>query len=112
MVEDTRAHRAETSLMPSPLSERPALRRSETPIERVLPFVRTLRGYGAAPFRADFVAGITVALFTIPQAMAYALIAGFPPAAGIATAVAASEPAPVARSRTRRHRGCTGSRRC
>jgi SulP family sulfate permease len=36
------------------------------------------------------VAGLTVALFTIPQAMAYALVAGFPPSAGIMTAVVAS----------------------
>jgi SulP family sulfate permease len=50
----------------------------------------TLRGYGARELRPDLIAGITVALFTIPQAMAYALIAGVPPAAGIATAVAAS----------------------
>jgi SulP family sulfate permease len=36
------------------------------------------------------VAALTVALFTIPQAMAYALIAGFSPFAGIVTAIAAS----------------------
>jgi SulP family sulfate permease len=36
------------------------------------------------------IAGLTVALFTIPQAMAYALIAGFPPSAGITTAIVAS----------------------
>ena len=35
-------------------------------------------------------AGLTTALFAVPQAMAYALIAGFPPASGIATAVVAS----------------------
>lgn len=40
--------------------------------------------------RHDLMAGLTVALFTIPQAMAYALVAGFPPSAGIMTAVAAS----------------------
>ncbi|CAK0774392.1 sulfate permease, SulP family [Gammaproteobacteria bacterium] len=40
--------------------------------------------------RRDLIAGLTVALFTIPQAMAYALIAGFPPAVGITTAVVAS----------------------
>jgi len=57
---------------------------------RVLPFVAGLRDYKPAYFRADLVAGLTTALFTIPQGMAYALIAGFPPAAGIATAVAAS----------------------
>lgn len=90
MAEDSRARGAETSLLPSPLSERPGVRRGDTRLERLLPFVRTLRGYDGAQFRADFVAGLTVALFTIPQGMAYALIAGFPPAAGIATAVAAS----------------------
>jgi sulfate permease, SulP family len=57
---------------------------------RVLPFLATLRGYGAHELRPDLIAGVTVALFTVPQAMAYALIAGVPPAAGIATAVAAS----------------------
>jgi SulP family sulfate permease len=49
-----------------------------------------LRGYDAATARRDGVAALTVALFTIPQAMAYALIAGMPPVAGIWAAVAAS----------------------
>ncbi len=53
-------------------------------------FFGRFQAYGPATFRADFIAGITVALFTIPQAMAYALIAGFPPAVGILTAVVAS----------------------
>ncbi|HEX5660085.1 MAG TPA: SulP family inorganic anion transporter, partial [Polyangiales bacterium] len=57
---------------------------------RLLPFLATFRGYGTAQLRPDLIAGVTVALFTVPQAMAYALIAGVPPAAGIATAVAAS----------------------
>ncbi|HEY6878417.1 MAG TPA: SulP family inorganic anion transporter [Polyangiales bacterium] len=56
----------------------------------LLPFVRTLRGYGMRELRPDLIAGLTVALFAVPQAMAYALIAGVPPAAGIATAVAAA----------------------
>ncbi|HTF33076.1 MAG TPA: SulP family inorganic anion transporter [Myxococcota bacterium] len=47
-------------------------------------------GYCAAWARRDAVAALTVALFTIPQAMAYALIAGMPPAAGIWAAVVAS----------------------
>jgi SulP family sulfate permease len=38
----------------------------------------------------DLIAGLTVALFTVPQAMAYALIAGFPPSVGIITAIVAS----------------------
>ncbi len=62
----------------------------ESRVERVLPFVRTLRDYKWAYLKPDFVAGLTTALFTIPQGMAYALIAGFPPAAGLATAIAAS----------------------
>src|SRR5271157_325691 len=47
-------------------------------------------GYRASWARRDAVAALTVALFTIPQAMAYALIAGMPPAAGIWAAVVAS----------------------
>ncbi len=62
----------------------------EGKLERAFPFVRTIRGYKAAYLRRDFVAGLTTALFTVPQGMAYALIAGFPPSAGIATSVAAS----------------------
>ena len=58
--------------------------------ERIFPLLTTLRGYQRSDFRHDFVAGLTTALFTIPQGMAYALIAGFPPSAGLATAVAAS----------------------
>lgn len=57
---------------------------------RWFPLLPILRGYGGALAKRDIVAGLTVALFTIPQAMAYALIAGFPPALGIATAVVAS----------------------
>jgi sulfate permease, SulP family len=57
---------------------------------RMFPFVETFRGYRLEHLRPDFVAGLTTALFAIPQAMAYALIAGFPPSAGIATAIVAS----------------------
>lgn len=46
--------------------------------------------YDRATARSDLIAGLTVALFTIPQAMAYALVAGFAPTAGIMTAVVAS----------------------
>lgn len=90
MAEDSSSRAVPTtSLLPSPLSERP-VGRTETRLERLFPFLRTLEGYRGPQLRADFVAGLTVALFTIPQGMAYALIAGFPPAAGISTAVAAS----------------------
>lgn len=59
-------------------------------LERLLPLVRTLRTYRWGYLRPDFIAGLTTALFTIPQSLAYALIAGFPPVAGLSTAVAAS----------------------
>jgi SulP family sulfate permease len=66
-------------------------RPSEAPLfERVFPFVRTLRDYRREYVRPDLVAGLTVALFAIPQAMAYALVAGFPPSAGLSTAVIAA----------------------
>jgi SulP family sulfate permease len=87
---ETRAPR----LTPPPASLPPLFPRS-TPrtgslLDRVLPMLRPLRGYRWAFARPDFVAGLTTALFTVPQSLAYALIAGFPPAAGLSTAVAAA----------------------
>lgn len=77
--------------MPSVLGGRRSRSRAPKPLaERVLPFTRTLRSYRLSNLRPDLIAGLTTALFTIPQSLAYALIAGFPPAAGVATAVAAS----------------------
>jgi sulfate permease, SulP family len=77
------------SLLPSPFAR--GTREAKEPwLERLLPFVRTLRDYDMGKLRPDFVAGLTTALFAVPQAMAYALIAGFPPGAGIATAAVAS----------------------
>ena len=43
--------------------------------------------YDAATFRRDLVAGLTVAAVAVPQAMAYALIAGIPPQYGLFTAI-------------------------
>lgn len=56
-------------------------------IQRWVPAVASLRGYGLADARADFVAGLTVAATAVPQAMAYALIAGLPPEIGLYTAI-------------------------
>ncbi|MEZ4323835.1 MAG: SulP family inorganic anion transporter [Polyangiales bacterium] len=79
------------SVLPPPLNPKPPLLKAGEPRWfRAFPFMRTLREYQRGNLRPDFVAGLTTALFTIPQGMAYALIAGFPPAAGLATAVAAS----------------------
>ena len=91
MSKDSPPNSAPPSLFPSPLAlERAAGRPAAALSERLLPLVRTLRDYRLAKLRPDFVAGLTTALFTVPQAMAYALIAGFSPAGGIATAVVAS----------------------
>lgn len=62
----------------------------ESALVRLFPLARTIRGYRAGAARHDLIAGLTVALFTIPQAMAYAIIAGIPPAAGIFGAAVAS----------------------
>jgi SulP family sulfate permease len=46
-------------------------------LRRFFPFLRWLP-YSAGSFRADFLAGLTVALVLVPQSMAYAQLAGLP----------------------------------
>ena len=46
-------------------------------LSRLFPFLRWLP-YGSDKLRADFVAGLTVALVLVPQSMAYAQLAGMP----------------------------------
>jgi sulfate permease, SulP family len=46
-----------------------------------------VRGYDRAWLRGDLVAGVTVAAMLIPQAMAYAALAGMPPITGLYAAV-------------------------
>src|SRR5476649_2760285 len=43
------------------------------------PLVAELRAYSREKFNADLLAGANVALVSIPQAVAFALIAGLPP---------------------------------
>ncbi len=43
--------------------------------------------YGRAALRKDLIAGITVAAISLPQAMAYALIAGIDPRFGLYSAI-------------------------
>jgi len=50
---------------------------------RLLPFLSWLKGYGLPDFRADLVAGLTVGVILIPQAMAYAMLAGMPAVYGL-----------------------------
>lgn len=53
-------------------------------MHRIFPFLRWLPELGQpGVLRADMVAGITVALILVPQAMAYAALAGLPPVYGL-----------------------------
>jgi SulP family sulfate permease len=50
---------------------------------RVMPGVALLRTYRVGWLRGDVLAGVTVAAYLVPQVMAYAQIAGLPPAIGL-----------------------------
>jgi SulP family sulfate permease len=54
---------------------------------RVVPAADSLRSYGRHALRADLLAGLTVAAVAVPQAMAYAMVAGLPPEYGLYTAI-------------------------
>ena len=47
-------------------------------IKKVFPFLEWFKRYDGTSFRADALAGLTVALVLIPQSMAYAQLAGLP----------------------------------
>jgi MFS superfamily sulfate permease-like transporter len=47
-------------------------------IKRIFPFLEWFSGYNLGLFKADALAGLTVALVLIPQSMAYAQLAGLP----------------------------------
>jgi SulP family sulfate permease len=48
-----------------------------------VPIVDVLRGYQRVDFNHDLVAGLVVGMITVPQAIAYAFLAGLPPEAGL-----------------------------
>jgi len=52
-------------------------------LHRFFPFLAWFKGYQLPTFRNDALAGITVAVVLIPQAMAYAMLAGLPPVYGL-----------------------------
>lgn len=54
------------------------------------PFKKELEAYSWETFRSDAFAAMTVALLTVPQAMAYALLAGLPLSCGIFAAIYSS----------------------
>ncbi len=47
------------------------------------PFIRDFRAYSWGFLRKDIVSGIAVALLSLPQGIAYSIVAGLPPSAGI-----------------------------
>lgn len=56
---------------------------------RHIPIVGWARDYDRGAFRGDLTAGLTVAVMLVPQAMAYANLAGLPPVTGLYAAIAA-----------------------
>jgi SulP family sulfate permease len=65
----------------------PGLSRPWQALFRYVPALDSLRHYSWSTLRADAVAGLTVATVAVPQAMAYAFIAGLPPVYGLYTAI-------------------------
>lgn len=60
---------------------------SPSPLRRLFPFLAWRLHITRATLRADLVAGLTVALVAIPQALAYAQLAGLPPYYGLYAAL-------------------------
>lgn len=58
-----------------------------TGLTRYMPILSWLPGYPAGWLRFDLIAGLTAAAVVIPQAMAYAAIAGLPVQVGLYTAL-------------------------
>lgn len=59
----------------------------KTPAISLYPFKNEFRNYGFRFFTRDFLAAIAVAFMTIPQSIAYSLLAGLPPTAGLFSAI-------------------------
>ena len=83
------------------------------PADRVqpAPFLSDARAYSSVKARADLVAGLTVAVFAIPQAMAYATLAGLPPVHGLYAAIGMSIVAALWGASPFSNAGPTNSRR-
>ena len=57
--------------------------RASTGLARWVPIVKWVRAYRAADFPGDAIAGVIVAIMLVPQAMAYAMLAGLPAQVGL-----------------------------
>ena len=60
---------------------------SRATLARRIPAIESLRNYSWQTLGSDTMAGLTVAAVAVPQAMAYAQIAGIPPQYGLYTAI-------------------------
>lgn len=60
-----------------------------TKLRRLFPPSDWARGYGAREWRQDLLAGVVVVFITVPQVIAYALLAGMPAEAGLYAALMA-----------------------
>lgn len=56
-------------------------------MQKFLPLLRELSDYKKTDFSKDLVSGLTAGVILIPQAMAYAMIAGLPPVYGLYAAI-------------------------
>ncbi|HEY2773086.1 MAG TPA: SulP family inorganic anion transporter [Candidatus Binatia bacterium] len=65
----------------------PAAEAPQSLLLQRLPAIASLRTYRWRDLRADLIAGLTVATVAVPQAMAYAIVAGLPPQYGLYTAI-------------------------
>lgn len=72
------------------LHEQETKGKSARPLERVFPFFADVRGYNLRTAQRDLQAGLTVAIFAVPQALAFAVLAGVPPVHGLYAAVVMS----------------------
>ena len=52
-------------------------------LEKFFPIINWLGDYHKVNLRGDLAAGLTVAVMLVPQAMAYAMLAGLPPVIGL-----------------------------
>jgi SulP family sulfate permease len=87
-------------MLPPSVEQEPAKGEFSEPRSRVhrvgnwllglVPAFQSLRHYSVSDFQADGLAGLTVATLALPQAMAYAAIAGVPAEQGLYTAIVAT----------------------
>jgi SulP family sulfate permease len=80
----------QASAVPKPPSSRPDINTLRTVSGYFVQPIRLLRTYQREFLRADLIAGATVGVVSLPQGIAFALLAGLPPAMGIYTSIIAA----------------------